>query len=463
MRPPVSSSFLFRLLLLSSFVILTAGRSGAAVVGAPGWIAGTVELPGVNASDVAAAGSSFLVGIGAYGAQGQSIVRVDRDGSTTTLVTQLNSIGGIAYDAAGDRLLFTDNGLGAPPGTAVTGDTVYALPDPLGQTSAVSAATLELAPSGSIPFAQAVVALPGGDVLVGDAAGFGAGRVVELSAGVLTDLISGLDYTAGVSLSLSPANELLVGDVDSATYAGSVDRYSLAGAFLGTLVGSLSGMYDQAVASTGDLLVTGGYTEDFSSSNILLVTPTGAATSIATGFGFSSGIAIDGPSQQVLALDFGAAYVDTLTPVGALTPGGNSSRDCQVESWGGSFETARNGRALPRWTCTDGDPSCDRDGAVNGACAVVFGTCFSVPDPRLGACVPAAVDAAEIRIAKNPALAAQIQAATDAVLPSTGAACSAGTSLSVPARKTLRITVRAKVGSRVVDSDATSLRCKAGA
>ena len=134
-----------------------------------------------------------------------------------------------------------------------------------------------------------------------------------------------------------------------------------------------------------------------------------------------------------------------------------------MESWGGSFETARNGRALPRWTCTDGDPSCDRDGAVNGACAVVFGTCFSVPDPRLGACVPAAVDAAEIRIAKNPALAAQIQAATDAVLPSTGAACSAGTSLSVPARKTLRITVRAKVGSRVVDSDATSLRCKAGA
>lgn len=462
MRPPVSPTRCVRLAALATLLLSQAGNALGAT-GSPGWIAGAVPLPGVNASDLAPGGSSFFVGIGSYGAQAESIVRVDRDGTTTTLVTQLNSIGGIAYDAANDRLLFTDNGLGAPPGTAVTGDTLYALPDPLGATGPVSAATLELAPSGSIPFVQAVLPLAGGDVLAGDASGFGAGRVVKLSGGVLTDLITGLDYTAGVSLSLTPANELLVGDVDSGTFAGSVERYDLAGNFLGTLAGGLSGAYDQAVAASGNLLLTGGFTNDFSSSTIVSITPAGAVTTIATGFGFSSGIAIDGPSQQVLALDFGTSYVDTLTPVAALTPGGASKRECQTESWGGTFDTAKNGRPLARWTCTDG-AACDRDGAVNGSCEFVFGTCFSVADPRLGACTPAPVDSAEIRITKNPPAAlAQIQAAANAILPSTGAACSAGSVISVPAKKAVRVTVRAKVGNRVVDSDATALRCKAGA
>jgi hypothetical protein len=462
MRPPVSSRSGLCLAALAT-LLLSSSSIEAAVTAAPGWIAGSAALPGVNATDLTPAGSSFLVGIGAFGAQSQSIVRLDRDGTSTTLVTKLNSIGGLAYDAANDRLLFTDNGLTAPPGTAVTGDTLYALADPLGATSAVSAATLELAPSGSIGFAQAILPLGGGDILIGDAAGAGAGRVVKYSGGVLTNLITGLDYTAGVSLSLTPANELLIGDVDSNTFAGSVDRYSLTGTFIATLAGGLSGALDQAVTSSGNLLLTGGFLPDFSSSTIVSITPAGVVSTIASGFGFSSGIAIDDPSQQVLALDFGTSSIDTLTPVAALTPGGASSRDCLTEAWGGAFDTAPNGRAKPTWTCTDG-AACDRDGTLNGSCEFVFGSCFSVTDARLPACVPTAIDGAEIRVSKNAlSVLAPIQAAADAILPSTGAACSAGSTITVPARKTVRITVRAKSGIRVVDSDATALRCKAGA
>lgn len=464
MRPRGSSSSLVLSLLFSSiFQLVSMAQAAAAVTAAPGWIAGSVPLPAVNAADLTAAGSAFVVGTGAYGAQAQSIVRIERDGTATTIVTGLNAIGGIAYDREGDRLLFTDNGLTAPPGTAVTGDTVYALADPLGAAGPVAAPSLELAPSGSIAFAQAVLPLAGGDVLIGDAAGSGAGRIVRFSAGNLTDLITALDYTAGVSLALTPANELLVGDVDAVTFAGSVERYDLTGAYLGTLIGGLTGAYDQATTAGGNLLLTGGFTGDFSSSNVLGVSPTGVATQIASGFGFSSGIAIDPQSQQALVLDFGTSHIDTLTPVAALTPGGTSKRECQAEAWGGAFDTAASGRPQPRWTCTDG-AACDRDGVVNGTCEVVYGTCFSVSDPRLPGCVPAPVDAAEIRISKNASAAlVQVQAAADAILPSTGAACSAGSVISVPARKTVRVTVRAKVGIRVVDSDATTLRCKAGA
>lgn len=462
MRPPLSSSLVPRLLPSLLCLILTAAPSGAAVVASPGWIAGTIALPGVNASDLAPAGSAIIVGIGAYGAKSQSIVRLDRDGTATTLVTQLNSIGGIAYDRANDRLLFTDNGLTAPPGDAVTGDTLYALLDPLGATSAVSATTLELAPSGSIGFAQAVLPLPGSDILVGDASGGVTGRVVKYSGGNLTDLVTGLGFTAGLSLTLSPTSELLVGDVDGNTFVGSIDRYDLSGTFLGTLIGGLNGSYDQVTTATGDTLLTGGFTNDFSSSTVVAVTPGGTASTVATGYGFSSGIAIDAPSQQAMLLDFGTSYVDTLTPVAALTAGGSGRRECGVELWGGTFEIAPSGKARPRWTCADG-AACDRDGAIDGSCEFVVGTCFAVADPRIAACTPSTIDGVQVRIAKSPPVTGEIQAAAAALLPTSTAACSAGTVVSVPARRSLRIAVKGQAAGRTVDSDALTLRCLPGA
>ena len=74
------------------------------------------------------------------------------------LVSNLNSIGGLAYDVANDRLLFTDNGFELVGAT--NGDTVYALPNPRAVAAPIDAATLAVLPSGSIPFAQAVHALP---------------------------------------------------------------------------------------------------------------------------------------------------------------------------------------------------------------------------------------------------------------------------------------------------------------
>lgn len=462
MRPRFSVSGFWRSVLTPLLALLLLPGAALAVTPAPGWIAGSVSLPGTNASDLAAAGSSFLVGIGSYGAGTQSIVRLDRDGTSTTLVTGLNSIGGIAYDREGDRMLFTDNGLEAPPGTAVTGDTLYALPNPLGAAGPVAAVTLELRPAGSINFAQAVLPLTGGDVLVGDAAGFGAGRVVKYSSGVLSDLVTGLDYAAGLALSLTPAGELLVGDVDSGTFAGSVKRYNLTGTFLGTLASGLSGAYDQATAATGDLLLTGGFTFDFSSSTVVGIAPSGGVTEIATGFGFSSGIAIDGPSQQALVLDFGTARIDTLLPVAALTPGGSGRRECQAEAWGGAFDTRSNGDPANRWTCRDGD-ACDRDGQINGTCEFVLGACFSVADARLPTCTPAGMDEAIVKISRDPVQTAALQAAVDAVLPSGGTVCSAGVEVAVPVRKSARVSIRARAGGRTADADRLALRCKPAA
>src|SRR5205085_2543855 len=115
----------------------------------------------------------------------------------------------------------------------------------------------------------------------------------------------------------------------------------------------------------------------------------------------------------------------TLTPVAALTPGGATRGDCQVELWGGTFDTRPNGQPTTRWTCTDGD-ACDRDGAADGACTFVVGTCFSVGDPRLPACTPGGVDQAEIKIAQSPPPLAALQAAASAILPSSAATCSSG-------------------------------------
>ena len=454
----------FRCVVLSAVLASFApGAARAAVNADPAYVVGSLPLPAVVAADVAVAGTAVLAGQGPFGVGLQSIVRRDADGTTTTIVSGLNALGGLAYDAAGDRLLFTDNA--GDLGGATHGDTVYALPSPLSVASPVAASTLALLPSGSIPFAQAVLPLAGGDILIGDAAGPGAGRVVKLAGGVPTNLISGLDYTAGVSLTLV-GGELLVGNVD-AFFAGAIKRYSLAGVPTGTLAGGLSGALDQALDSTGNLLVTGGFTFDFSSSTVVSISPAGVVDEIATGFGFSSGITIDGPSRQVMVLDFGATEVETLTPIDAMTPAGFGSQECHLETWGGAPERSGSGKPKTRWSCTDGDVTCDRDGAVDGSCTFLVGACFTVTDPRAPRCTPANVATITVTSRTLPAAAGQIQTAAATVLPTTGAACSLGTAVAVAADKKTRTLVfdaaaRAKrLGRRGkhLDSDTLKLRC----
>lgn len=452
------SRLLFLSLALSLTVVAARSATGAAAVTATSaYVVGAIPLPAVGSGDVAIAGTVLLVGQGVFGAGAESIIRLARDGASATLVTGLNSIGGLAYDRAGDRLLFTDNG--AELTGATTGDTVYALGAPLAAGAPVVAAGLALVPAGTIPFAQAVLPLAGGSVLVGDAAGGGSGRVVKVTGGTATNLITGLDFTAGIALTLTGSGELLVGDVDSATFAGSIFRFDLAGLPLGALASGLSGAFDSALDSAGNLFVTGGFTGDFSSSTVVRIEPAGAVDEIASGFDFSTGLDVDTESGQILVLDFGAARVDTLTPVDGLTPGGKGRKECQLEMWGGAPERSKTGTPKRRWSCTDG-AACDRDGVANGSCTYLVGACFTVPDPRAPTCVPAAVDGATVTSRQSVAALPDLQAALDDVLPSTGAVCSRGVPVTIAAdKKTVTLAVEAVRAGQRVDKDALKLRC----
>ena len=130
----------FRFIVLAA-VVASCGSSEerAAVKDDPVYVVGSIPLPAVVAADIVVAGTAVLVGQGPFGARLQSIVRRDADGSTTTIVSGLSSIGGLAYDSDGDRLLFTDNA--GELGGATHGDTVYALPSPLTVASPVAAST----------------------------------------------------------------------------------------------------------------------------------------------------------------------------------------------------------------------------------------------------------------------------------------------------------------------------------
>lgn len=461
---------LARLFVLLSLVTTFAAPAAAFEI-APGhenlWIVGpAIPLPATNAADVVVAGASIFVGQGGFGAGQQSILRIDPDGTTTTVVSNLNALGGLAYDVAGDRLLFTDNG-GDLMG-ATSGDTIYALTNPRAVVAPIDAATLTLLPNGSLPFAQAVLALDGGTILVGDAAGPGSGRVVRIIAGVPSDFITGLDYVSGISTArdyVSGPNglqQIHVGNVDG-TFTPSLSRYSMAGAPLGPINATpISGALDQATDEAGNLYVTGGFTDDFSSSTLAYVVQAGAVDEIATGFGFSSGVAVDGPSQRILVLDFGLPRIDTIVSVSQLTPGSYGKRECNLETWGGNFDVGGNFKIRPSWTCTDGDPTCDRDLAVNGSCAFQVGACVGVHDAaRLPSCAP--VDVASVTVTSKflPTAASAIQSEVSVIVPATDATCSETSPVILPAdRKTRTITFDAKdaVGKRL-DKDVLKLRC----
>ncbi len=448
---------LFRFVLSFVLILASAPAVPAAIVSDPAYIVGTIPLPIVNAADIAVIGASLAIGQGSFGAHNQSIIRLDPSGGAVTIVSNLNSIGAIVYDAVGDRLLFTDNA--GELGGATTGDTVYALPNPRAVGSAVDANTVKLVPNGSIPFAQAVLPLPGGDLLVGDAAGPGSGRVVRVSGGTVTNLITGLDYTSGVSLALA-GNELLIGNVDG-SFTGSIRRYSLAGVAIAPLATGLNGSYDQAVDSNGNVLLTGGFTDDFSSSTVLSIAPNGTIDEIASGFGFSSGLTIDGPSRQVMVLDFGTTHVDTLTPVDALTPGGSGAKECHVETFGGAPLRSSSGKPKNRWFCTDGDPACDRDGIANGVCFFWVGACVSISDPRAPKCTPVPIDGVTVTSKRLPAQAATIASAIAHILPSTGPACSQTTIVPVTADgKSRTFVFEVSAAGKRRDKDVLSLQCR---
>jgi len=282
-----------------------AAPAEAQIVPAPGYAALSISTPEVATGGVIALEDLLLVGQGSFGIGTQSVVRLDAAG-TTTIARGFNSIGGMAYDATSDTLFITDNG-GEQLGAA-TGDTVYALPAARTRSTSAAAETIELLPSGSIPNAGDVITEPGGTLLVSDAAGGSAGRVFRVDGGTFTPLITGLDYASGLALAPTETT-VFVGDVDSTfPYVGSVTEYDLDGGFVRKLVGGLSGAFDQVFDDENNLLVTGGFAQDFSST-VMRIAPDGTVHELARGFTFTTAIDFSAPTRAAYVVDSGATEI----------------------------------------------------------------------------------------------------------------------------------------------------------
>src|SRR5882724_8484272 len=228
-------------------LLLAAPAARAAVVAAPGYAVHTITTPDTVEGGVVRRGDAILVGQGpGFTAGAQTIVRLDA-GGPTTIAAGFNSLGG--FDLAPDGTLYVvDNCFtGDGCGTTATGDTVYAIPDALTRTTAVTAAGHEVVPSGTIPFAGDVFVAPGGAAQVSDAAGNGAGRGVKVVPGMATDLIAGLDLVSGIG--------------------------------------------------------------SFGTSKVIAVAPDGTVSDRATGFAFSSDVFFDAARDEALVLDFGVTDI----------------------------------------------------------------------------------------------------------------------------------------------------------
>lgn len=160
----------------------------------------------------------------------------------------------------------------------------------------------------------------------------------------------------------------------------------------------------------------------------------------------------------------------TAVPRRRLAPGvdGSAATDCLLE-WTATAPLLPNAKSAPRarYTCRDGDPSCDTDSAP-GQCTIEVQPCAAVDDARV-ACTPAAPATIEVRrpsIARDPALVAALQASLADVANPAGHSASCGSAVPVVlplggrrrTHQTLRL--RATAVGRV-DPDTVRLLCTA--
>jgi len=290
---------------LALLLVGVTTAASAAVVTAPGYLARTIPTPDVVQGGVVRRGDALLVGQGTFGAGREYILRLD--GATATVVaTGFNSLGGFDVELNGN-LLVVDNG-GELPG-AITGDTLYEIPNATRRTDAVTAAGHEVLPAGSIPNAQDVLGIPE-TVLVTDAAGPGAGRVLRVSEeGDVEVAIAGLDFLGG--LAFAPGGTIFVANVDAA-FVGAVRRYDYYGFPEGVLVSDLSGAFGAAIdADQRTVLVSGGVADD-GSGTIVAIAPDGRVRERARGFGFTTDVFFDALREELLVLDAGVAAVTAI-------------------------------------------------------------------------------------------------------------------------------------------------------
>jgi hypothetical protein len=449
-----------------------AGRiASAQIVGPNGYIVGSITMPTTAQGDVEVIGTSIVVGQGSFGGGTESIVRRDADGGVTTLATGFNSLSSFALSPQGDLLFVSDNG-GEQAG-ATTGDTVFAIDNPRAATIPVTAAGHEVAAAGTVPFAQGLAVGPDGELYVSNAAGGTAGSVLKHRSFLFppfATLASGFGYTAG--LAFGPNGHLFVGDVDGTTFIGRVVELDASGTLVHTLASGLSGAFDQAFDRDGNLLVSGGFTGDFSSSTIVSIDPTGTVSEFAHGFSFSGGLTVDSLSGRVYALDAGSSAVTTFTPIAALIPGGGvRSTDCFAEFSDAPAFVNGHGRPTTQSICHDGD-ACDRDGAADGVCTFGVGVCFNVTGSAQ--CTPTGVESFAVVPPPSGPVDPQFAALSTAagpLMPSTTMECVGPFPVTVPTRlvrgehkpgsKVLHtVTTHTPTGGRAQhDRDTLTLRC----
>ena len=293
---------------------LAIAASRAHAITAPGYVVTEIALPDFAQGDLVVAGGALFVGVGpGFSGAEQSVVRIDGAG-TTVVADGFNALSGFAYDAVNDRLLVTDNAdeaLGSE-----TGDTLYGIPNPHGLSGTpLRARDIELLPAGSVPGISDIVLDPsdptGNRVFVTDASEGSppAGRVlsIDIAAASLSAVQKDLGYAAGLAANV---DTLFIGDVNGFTLEGSVSSAALPSA-TGTpvpIASGLGGLYDLELEATGSLLAT-------AFGDLLRIDPaTGTTTTVASGFGFATGLFEAGGTIWVLDGGFpGAPKVLRLT------------------------------------------------------------------------------------------------------------------------------------------------------
>lgn len=368
----------------------------------------------------------------------RSILFLSESGAVRTVAVGLNSISDCSYDVAADVLYVTDSGLEFSGAT--TGDTVFAIP---GDSDSAPVTGMEVLPAGSIPYAFGIDFTPTG-LMVTDAAGGGAGRVVAIDMGGLTPSMttfaSGFDYTGGV---LVEAAHVFVAEAVEPSFESAISRYSSAGAFEALASGPTygHGSVDLGRTRDGNLVVSGAPT-------LVAVDDLGATTSLVTGLdggtgfdAFGGGVSVNAFTGRIdfLASSFSGADDDKavhhLVPVERLVSGGGSTTtDCAMEIYGVELVPRSPGMAARAAICTDG-AACDADGVADGACTFPVGVCLNADDPRLADCTSPGIASVELLSVTPAAVEMEDMTATlSSELPSTSPTCVFSDGLRVPVR-----------------------------
>lgn len=277
-------------------VFAVAPNAGATPV-APGFQVTFLQTPGTATGDVISVGETVFAGVGDFGVGIQAVVRIDPSG-TTVLAEGFNSLGGFAYDAVNDRLIVGDNG-GNLPG-ALTGSTIYAIANPFGASGTPAAAQdLEILPSGSVPGYFDVVVDPtdptGDTLFLSDASQLFPpdGRVLQVSvlSGSVEVVQGGLSFAAGLA---ADGDTLFVGD-SLLDFSGQLSEVGLddPDAPLSLVAPLPDGVFDVEIGPDGSLLATSG-------GSLVRIEPDGSLTTLASGFGFATGLYVGGSSIYVI-------------------------------------------------------------------------------------------------------------------------------------------------------------------